>query len=99
MTDHRWLRVRSLLAVLQEMLRELPQGVTVLDNPPPYPDLIRDAPAYVGGSYRLSEAARNAAAELLDTLDELDHDLGAAGIDFARTAPRPEVELRIQPVL
>ena len=99
LTYHRWLRVRSLLNVLQDMLREIHQGVTVLDNHPPYPDLIRDAPAYVGGSYRLSEAARNAAAELLDTLDELDHDLGAAGIDFARTAPRSEVELRIQPVL
>jgi hypothetical protein len=52
----------------------------------------------VGGSYRLSEPARAAAAQLLDALDRLDRELKDAGVDYARTAPRPEVELRIQPV-
>jgi predicted NBD/HSP70 family sugar kinase len=98
-TYHRWVRVRSLLGVLQRMLHDIHQGVTVLDNHPPYPDLIRDAPAYVGGSYRLSDDARDAAVELLDALDRLDRALDADRADFARTAPRPEVELRIQPVL
>jgi hypothetical protein len=97
-TYHRWLRIRSLLKVLQQMLAEIDEGVTGLTNHPPYPDLIRDAPAYVGGSYRLSEPARAAAAQLLDALDRLDRELKDAGVDYARTAPRPEVELRIQPV-
>jgi len=97
-TYHRWVRVRSLLAVTQRVLREIHDGVTVLENHPPYPDLLRDAPFYVGASYRLSETARTAAAQLLDTLDRLQHDLAAAHVEYARTAPRPEVELRIQPV-
>ena len=99
LTYHRWVRARSLLNVLQGVLSEIDAGVTVLDNHPPYPDLIRDAPHYVGASYRLSERARVAAAELLDTLDRLDHDLAEAHVDYGRTAPRPPVELRIQPVL
>jgi len=98
-TYHRWVRVRSLLGLLQRMLRDIHQGATVLDNHPPYPDLIRDAPAYVGASYRLSDDARSAAVELLDALDALDRTLEVNKADFARTAPRPEVELRIQPVL
>jgi len=98
-TYHRWVRVRSLLGVLQGMLHDIHQGATVLDNHPPYPDLIRDAPAYVGASYRLSDDARNAAVQLLDALDQLDRSLEGDRADFARTAPRPEVELRIQPVL
>ena len=96
---HRWVRVRSLLGVLQPMLRDIHQGVTVLDNHPPYPDLVRDAPAYVGSSYRLSDSTREAAAQLLDALDALDRELESDHADFARTAPRPDVELRIQPVL
>jgi predicted acylesterase/phospholipase RssA len=99
LTYHRWVRIRSLLNVLQRAMREIHQGVTTLDNHPPYPDLVRDAPAYVGGSYRLTEPARSEAAKLLDTLDQLDHELEDARIDYAKTAPRPEVELRIQPVL
>jgi len=98
-TYHRWVRVRSLLGVLQRMLRDIHQGATVLDNHPPYPDLIRDAPAYVGASYRLSDDARSAAVGLLDALDALDRTLETDKADFARTAPRPEVELRIQPVV
>ena len=98
-TYHRWVRARSLLGVLQRMLRDIHQGATVLDNHPPYPDLIRDAPAYVGSSYRLSDGARDAAARLLDALDALDRELEAGNAEFTRTAPRPEVELRIQPVL
>ena len=97
-TYHRWVRVRSLLAVLQRVLSEIHDGVTVLENHPPYPDLVRDAPAYVGSSYRLSETARKAAGDLLDTLDALQHELAAEHVEYARTAPRPEVELRIQPV-
>lgn len=97
-TYHRWVRVRSLLNVSQRVLREIHEGVTVLDNDPPYPDLVRNAPDYVGASYRLSESARNAAGQLLETLDRLDRELEAANVDYSRTAPRPEVELRIQPV-
>src|SRR4029078_10583358 len=93
---HRWVRARSLLGVLQRMLRDIHQGATVLDNHPPYPELIRDAPAYVGASYRLSDEARGAAVEVFDALDALDRTLETDQADFARTAPRPEVELRIQ---
>ena len=96
---HRWVRVRSLLSVLQSVLREIDEGVTVLENHPPYPELIQHAPAYVGESYRLSELARTTATRLLDTLDGLDRELDDASVDYARTAPRPEVELRIQPVV
>ena len=97
-TYHRWVRIRSLLNVSQRVLREIHEGITVLDNHPPYPDLVRDSPAYVGASYRLSESARTEAAQLLDTLGRLDRELDAAEVDYSRTAPRPEVELRIQPV-
>ena len=97
-TYHRWVRVRSLLGVSQQVLREIHEGVTVLDNDPPYPDLVRDAPAYVGASYRLPESARDAAAHLLDALDRLDGELEAAGVDYMSTAPRPPVALRIQPI-
>jgi predicted acylesterase/phospholipase RssA len=97
-TYHRWVRVRSLLGVSQQVLREIHEGVTVLDNHPPYPDLVRDAPAYVGASYRLPESARDAAARLLDALDRLDRELEAAGVDYVTTAPRPRVALRIQPI-
>lgn len=98
-TYHRWVRIRSLLGVLQNVLQQIHDGVTVLDNHPPYPELLRDAPGYVGDSYRLSQAARDEAARLLDRLDRLDHDLDEAGLDYARTAPRPKVELRIQPLV
>jgi len=81
------------------VLAQIHDGVTVLDNHPPYPELLRDAPAYVGDRYRLSQAARDVAARLLDRLDRLDHDLDEAQIDYMRTAPRPKVELRIQPVV
>jgi predicted acylesterase/phospholipase RssA len=96
---HRWVRIRSLLGVLQGVLQEIHEVVTVLENDPPYPELIRDAPGYVGDSYRLSQRARDAAARLLDGLDRLDHELDQAELDYSRTAPRPAVELRIQPVL
>jgi hypothetical protein len=98
LTYHRWVRVRSLLKVLQTSLAELHDGVTTLDNHPPYPDLVRDAPAYVGTSYRLPASAREEAGKLLDRLDALDRELIAAQVSFERGAPRPEVELRIQPV-
>jgi predicted acylesterase/phospholipase RssA len=97
-TYHRWVRVRSLLGVSQQVLREIHEGVTVLDNDPPYPDLVRDAPAYVGASYRLPDSARAAAAHLLDALDRLDRELDDAGVDYMGTAPRPPVALRIQPI-
>ena len=97
-TYHRWVRARSLLNVLQRRLGEIHEGVTVIENHPPYPDLVRDAPLYVGGSYRLPESARVAAADLLDALDHLQHRLDAAHVEYGRAAPRPEVELRIQPV-
>lgn len=98
-TYHRWIRVRSLLSVMQAVLHEIHDGVTVLENDPPYPDLLRDAPGYVGRSYQLSQQARNAAAQVLEALDRLDHELQEAGIDYDKGAPRPQVELRIQPVL
>jgi len=98
-TYHRWVRIRSLLGVLQDVLAQIHEGATVLDNHPPYPELLRDAPAYVGDSYRLSQAARDYAARLLDHLDRLDHELDEAQVDYTRTAPRPKVELRIQPVV
>ena len=99
LTYHRWVRIRSLLNVLQGMLREIHEGVTVLDNHPPYPELIRDAPGYVGESYRLSQLARDTAARLLDALDRMNHELDEARLDYSRTAPRPAVELRIQPLI
>jgi hypothetical protein len=99
LTYHRWVRIRSLLDVFQQVLREIHDGVTVLDNHPPYPELVRDAPLYVGESYRLSQLARDAAARLLDALDRLDHELEEERLDYSRTAPRPKVELRIQPVI
>ncbi len=92
------MRVRSLLGVSQQVLREIHEGVTVLDNDPPYPDLVRDAPAYVGASYRLPDSARAAAAHLLDALDRLDRELEGTGVDYMSTAPRPPVALRIQPI-
>ena len=98
-TYHRWVRIRSLLGVLQDVLAEIHEGVTVLDNHPPYPELLRDAPAYVGDSYRLSQAARDEAARVLDRLDRLNDELDEAQVDYTRTAPRPKVELRIQPVV
>jgi hypothetical protein len=97
-TYHRWVRVRSLLGVLQRMLRDIHQGAPVLDHHPPYPDLIRYAPAHVGTSYRLSDGVREPAKELPDALDTLDRDLESSRAHFARTKPRPAVELRIQPL-
>ena len=98
-TYHRGVRVRSLLGVLQRVFRDIHQGATVLDHHPPYPDLIRDAPAHVGTSYRLSDDAREPAAQLPDALDALDRDLESSHAHFARTAPRPAVEPCIQPLL
>ena len=97
-TYHRWVRVRSLLGVLQRMLRDIHQGATVLDNHPPYPDLDpRRTGLRRAASYRLSDGARAAAVELLDALDALDHSSKPTRRTSRERAPRPEVELRIQP--
>ena len=80
-TYHRWVRARSLLErAAADVARHSP-GRHRARQHPPYPDLIRDAPAYVGSSYRLSDGARDAAARLLDALDALDRELEAGNAD------------------
>jgi hypothetical protein len=96
-TYHRWVRLRSLLAVMQEGLAEIHDGVTSSGNDPVYPDLLQDSPAYVGGSYRLRVAEREMAGEILSTLGAL-HD-ESEEIDFTEHAPKPAVQLRIQPMV
>ncbi|MGE5093951.1 MAG: hypothetical protein ACM3SO_02350 [Betaproteobacteria bacterium] len=98
-TYHRWVRLRSLLCVLQGGLKEVHEGVTSTGNLPAYPTLIEHSPDYVGRSYPLRVHERTAAAEALDAMSEL-HDLvNGTGSEFCRHSPKPGVELRIQPAL
>ncbi len=99
LTRHRWVRVRSLLAVLQGELREVHEGITELDNHPTFPELIDNSEAYVGRSYPLRRASRVEAQKILDALSSLHDSLQQPGISFEENAPRPEVAMRIQPVI
>jgi predicted acylesterase/phospholipase RssA len=99
LTRHRWVRLRSLLAVLQHALGEIHAGVTDLDNNPTFPELIDHAEAYVGRSYPMRKATRAEAQRLLDALSNLHDALQASGVGFDEHAPRPEVAMRIQPVI
>ncbi len=99
LTRHRWVRVRSLLAVLQGELKQVHEGITELHNHPTFPELIDNADAYVGRSYPLRQASRVEAQNVLDALSRLHDSLQQPGISFEDNAPRPEVAMRIQPVI
>jgi hypothetical protein len=92
---HRWVRLRSLLGVLQPGLKEIHSGVTNTGNSPTYPDLLHQPEGYVGKSYYLTQDERDHAAELLDDLARLHEGMGER--DYARHAPKPKVALKIQP--
>ena len=96
---HRWVRVRSLLCVLQQGLGQVHNGITSSSNFPPYPELIHNSRGYVGDSYKMTVEARDKANEILDKLSELSDDRVKAEVDFCTNPPKPAVELRIQPVL
>lgn len=99
LTRHRWVRVRSLLAVLQGELREVHEGITQLDNHPTFPELIDNPEPYVGRSYPLRRASRAEAQRVLDALSHLHDSLQLYDASFEEHAPRPEVAMRIQPVI
>ncbi|MGZ5072188.1 MAG: hypothetical protein ACXWBL_03560, partial [Usitatibacter sp.] len=98
-TYHRWVRVRSLLCVMQQGLGQVHDGITSTANLPPYPDLVLHSQGYVGGSYRMTDDARGKANEIFDALSKLSDERVEAAVDFSANAPKPAVELRIQPVL
>jgi predicted acylesterase/phospholipase RssA len=99
--NHRWVRYRSTLAALSELI----QGVGTAYSAPPvqpgdpsYADLVarpEDAPP---ASYRWSRAdQRTLAVELTRELVKMGEQLEGSNESFAEGAPRPNPEARIVP--
>lgn len=95
--NHRWVRYRSTMAVLERFLAEFAYSVA---NPEPgdsaLADLIRRGPDDPPGSYRLkNEDQRDYAGELTDELRALGHRTASGTMQDG--APRPTPELRVRP--
>jgi hypothetical protein len=98
--NHRWIRLRSLLARLEELLGDIRKG---LSDPEPgdrtYEELLernRDEPPE---SYRFTVGQRELAGDLLRRLEALAAELDdtAENLRPGRGAPRPAPELRVLP--
>jgi predicted acylesterase/phospholipase RssA len=101
--NHRWIRYRSALSLVEELLRDLRQGATSqLAGDTAYDKLIARSETDPPPGYRLNEPEqRDFAAKLtqrlLDWADEWEREREQTGQSFAKGAPRPAPELRIRP--
>jgi predicted acylesterase/phospholipase RssA len=94
---HRWVRLRLLLPVLREFLRDVAAGTRTPAPPPSVEELLTARPPPLGRSHELDQASRTAAWEVVDALARASVELERGGPDFERTAPRPSGELRVTP--
>jgi hypothetical protein len=92
---HRWVRLRLLLPVLREFLDELRAGAGPGTATPTVEQLLKDAP--MERSYELNARSREAGWTLLEELSRVAADVAVPGVDFQRTGPRPEGDLRVTP--
>jgi predicted acylesterase/phospholipase RssA len=103
--NHRWLRFRSLIASLEEMLQQMDEACK---EPQPgdvgYEDWIRSLPAgaepsyfWRGTSAKKRQRQRELAIESLARLRELAAGWERSGLSAANGAPRPRPELRPRP--
>ena len=101
--NHRWVRYRSMFALLEQALRDLRRAYrTPLFGDAPFKSLIERAKTDPPEGYRLSEPAQREFAarltELLMTLgDEWEEERKTSGQSFGDGAPRPTPELRVRP--
>lgn len=94
--NHRWVRYRTMMAVLQRGFEQLASVIAVPGpGDPGYVDFVRDVPADGPASYALKNT--DAAAGATAKLGELPDDWHQLGLDFTKGAPRPELEMRLTP--
>jgi hypothetical protein len=99
--NHRWVRLRSTLALVEETLADLREGLTARGadgDGPSYVQLIERGADAPPRSYRFASAAqrdfaRSAVADLVALADRW----AASGESLSAGAPRPRPELRIRP--
>jgi hypothetical protein len=103
--NHRWLRFRSTIAAVEEMLQRIDEAC---QEPQPgdvgYEEWVKNLPAgsepsyfWSGKTVRQRQKQRALAIETLEGLRQLAKDWEDAGISAADGAPRPRPELRPRP--
>ncbi len=99
--NHRWVRLRSTLALVEETLTELRDALETDARSgagPSYSDLLARGEEARPRSYRLRSAAqRDFACQAVADLVSLADRWAASGQSLADGAPRPRPELRIRP--
>jgi hypothetical protein len=98
--NHRWVRLRSMLALLEKMVLDIKQGFA--DTEPgdqTYDALLRRGPSQPPNSYRLTAEQRKFILDWLEKFTPLVDSLGAAepGQQFSVGEPRPLPVLRVLP--
>ena len=92
--NHRRIRARSLLSIIDQQVRRL-HGAIDRSEVPTWRSVVEDADP---PSYPFSNAEhRNLALRVLNDLDALGEELERSGLDLSAGAPRPEPEWRAMP--
>ncbi len=96
--NHRWIRMRSLLPLLEKMALDVRAAVATpsQSGERPYAELLANS-AEEGRSYRLSVSQKDAAIWLVQHLAEIDTELQQRSVSFEPHAPRPEPVLKVSP--
>jgi predicted acylesterase/phospholipase RssA len=101
--NHRWIRYRSMFALLEQTLRDLRRAYrSPLFGDTPFKSLVERARTEPPEGYRLSEPEQREFAarvtELIIALgDEWEEERKTSGQSFGAGAPRPTPELRVRP--
>ncbi len=101
--NHRWLRYRSTLSLIEQLLRDLRHASgSPLAEDTPYMTLITRAHTAPPPGYRLTEPDQRDFAErltrrLLELAEEWEQERARTTQSFADGAPRPAPELRVRP--
>ncbi len=102
LTNHRWVRYRSTMELLEKLLADYRKGFEagVPADVPSYADMIEGEPPTSyrqGWTVAMTNSARQRTYENGDSLVKIAEKWAASQLEFAQGAPRPTPELRIGP--
>lgn len=101
--NHRWIRYRSLMSLLENTLRDLQRAYkTPLFGDQPYSAMIARSPDDPPVGYRLEEPGQrefvaHATDQLIALINEWEKDQNTTGQNFVKGEPNPKPELRVRP--
>lgn len=97
--NHRWVRFRSTMGLVEELLEKLVRGYSDTETAKPFPayeQLLNRGPSDLPASYRYKEPQRAFANEAVSGILQL-ADTWSRKVSLGDGSPKPEPELRIMP--